>query len=110
MANKSGGADPSWSQLGLIGSTPTEGFKKIEDQANLLIDEFREHSKIVRAGLERDHAGYLLSEGGFNERKVFEGWCIQKLASLQLLVIDYEKQINELMYKVDLLSRKNTSG
>ena len=54
----------------------------IERQSNVLMAGFRQH---------RD--AFIAQNPTLNdESRIFEGWCIQKLASLQLLVIDLVEQ------------------
>lgn len=49
----------------------------IDARAVALIEEFRQHAHGVRQ---------LPGNATADQRKMFEGWCIQKLASLQLIV------------------------
>ena len=49
--------------------------REVDRRSQELIDEFFEHLQQVRA---RGHYP--------DQRIIFEGWCIQKIASLQILV------------------------
>ena len=57
---------------------------QIDDRTQLLVTEFETHfadaEKALRAG------GMLKKEDELNEISVFQGWVIQKIAGLQLLL------------------------
>jgi hypothetical protein len=57
---------------------------KIIDKKSLeLIEEFKEHFEQYKNLPEFDNSNISLSD---SQRLVFEGWMIQKIASLQMLV------------------------
>lgn len=69
---------------------------EIDTRSNELIDEFRKHAAQAADEIKRHHPELVEREGGIDERRIFEGWAIQKLASLQLLVIDLSGRVAAL--------------
>jgi len=60
--------------------------KRVDEQALKLIEEFKQH-----------YQGYIKAHPEQTDRaKIFEGWAIQKIAGLQLIVFDLAKSINAL--------------
>lgn len=68
--------------------------KRIDERAEKLIEDFDGHRKEVKnvSGLEDS-----------NDRLIFEGWTIQKLAGLQVILEDLSEKING----IDLLPGEN---
>ena len=55
-------------------------------------EEFRDHVSRFYELLKVEHPEKL-EKDGFDVGKVFQGWCIQKLASLQLLALQYAERV-----------------
>lgn len=80
--------------------------KDVDRRANRLIDEWRAHLREFYTHVREDHPEMLNTDGSLDERRVFEGWCIQKIAWLQVLgeylldpdgwgPDDYDGELNE---------------
>jgi hypothetical protein len=67
--------------------TPSTRAEKIDEQAEGLIKEFFEHYERIKN-----------SEGEptLDQRVVFEGWTIQKIAGLQVLIMELHDEIKRL--------------
>lgn len=59
----------------------------IDQRSKVLMDEFVEH---------REEMNGTVSD----PRSVYEGWMIQKVASLQLLVMELTAQLNEIKFQL----------
>ena len=60
--------------------------REIDDQANALIDEFKQHVTEVQAQYP----------DATDKGLIYEGWAIQKIAGLQVLVLSLAERIAEL--------------
>lgn len=78
-----------WFPDGSILQGPT--IEEIDQRSEKLIEEFREHMREVHASLWARKSEALEADGGIDQRKVFEGWAMQKLSCLQLYVEFYER-------------------
>lgn len=61
-----------------------------------LLDEFAKHYQDVSHDLRGLHSDVVERDGGIDQHKIFRGWAIQKLASLQLLVENLVDRMVEL--------------
>jgi hypothetical protein len=57
----------------------------IDRRAERLIGEWQDHLKEFYTGVRERNPELLNADGSLDERRVFEGWCIQKIAWLQIL-------------------------
>ncbi len=67
--------------------TPSTRAEKIDEQAEGLIKEFFEH---YERGKNSD------GDSSLDQRVVFEGWTIQKIAGLQVLIMELHDEIKSL--------------
>lgn len=59
----------------------------IDQRSKVLMDEFFEHREEMKGTVP-------------DPRLVYEGWMIQKVASLQLLVMELTAQLNEIKFQL----------
>lgn len=59
----------------------------IDQRSKVLMDEFFEHREEMKGTVS-------------DPRLVYEGWMIQKVASLQLLVMELTAQLNEIKFQL----------
>lgn len=74
--------------------TKDEIAKEVDDLSNNLIDEFFSHYKEVCD----------LQKIDLDQRKVFEGWIIQKIAGLQLMIYRFNDELNKIKEDIKELS------
>ena len=67
---------------------------QVDARANDLMKEFEKHRQEVYAHVRAEDPGLLEPDGSLDDRKIFEGWCIQKIAGLQVL-LEYEMLRNQ---------------
>lgn len=68
--------------------------REIDDLSNNLIDEFYSHYKQVCD----------LARTELDQSKVFEGWIIQKIAGLQLMIYRFNNELNKIREDIKKLS------
>jgi len=77
----------------------SEEKKRILDkQAKELISEFRSHLESVKKLSDKDET--------IDPRLVYEGWAIQKIANLQVIVFDLTENVLNLRAIVELMNKK----
>jgi hypothetical protein len=69
----------------------------IDARSDELGREFYQHLQEFYSGVRTEHPELLEPDGSLDERRVFEGWCIQKIAGLQLLAEYQQGLINLLL-------------
>jgi hypothetical protein len=69
---------------------------EIDARSEKLQAEFLEHAAEFRERLKAERADLLGANGRLNKSRVFEGWAIQKIAGLQLLVLNLVSRVQEL--------------
>jgi hypothetical protein len=69
--------------------------EQIDAKSAELSKEFYEHAAAFHEHLKTERPD-LLERNGLDVGKVFEGWCIQKLASLQLIVLQLVERVETL--------------
>ncbi len=75
-----------------------EKIKKLDEQAKELIEEFYSHLDSVKK---------LANEGEvIDARLVYEGWAIQKIANLQVIIFDLVEKIHNLRIAVELMNKE----
>ncbi len=67
---------------------------QLDARATELMAEFEEHRQETYAHVRAESPELLEPDGGLNDRTIFEGWCIQKIAGLQVL-LEYEMLRNQ---------------
>ncbi len=67
---------------------------QVDARANDLMEEFEKHRQEFYAQVRTEHPELLEPDGSLDDRKIFEGWCIQKIAGLQVL-LEYEMLRNQ---------------
>ena len=58
----------------------------VDARSEGLMREFDEHRKEFYAKVRTEHPELLEPDDGLVDHKIFEGWCIQKIAGLQVLI------------------------
>ena len=67
---------------------------KIDARAEELMREFIEHKNECYSHVRAESPELLQPDGSLDDRRIFEGWCIQKIAGLQVL-LEYEMLRNQ---------------
>ena len=84
--NNFGDAMSELTELGF--ETDNVDTEVLDQKANELIDEFYEHyDKLCAENPNQE----------MNQRAVFEGWVIQKIANLQVITLNQQKMISTLI-------------
>ena len=81
-------------------TTDEEAGRQVDSQSNELIAEFRSHCEEVQKQ-RPEHT---------DNRIIFEGWAIQKIAGLQLSVFQLAERIHELENSQGGASASDTNG
>lgn len=63
--------------------------------------EFIAHCAEASTGLRDTHGWLVAAEGGIDENRIFQSWCIQKLAMMQLAIEDNGRELEALMENDD---------
>ena len=84
--NNFGDAMSELTELGF--ETDNVDTEVLDQKANELIDEFYEHYDELCAENPNQE---------INQRAVFEGWVIQKIANLQVITLNQQKMISTLI-------------
>lgn len=69
---------------------------QIDANSEKLLAEWRAHFESVSQDLLREHPDLIEAEGGIDKSRLFEGWIVQKVSSLQLLVIQLVGEVERL--------------
>jgi hypothetical protein len=69
----------------------------IDARSEELIDEFHNQKAECYTHFRRKRTELLNPDGSLDERKLFEGWVLQKIAGLQLHVEYYERVVNAML-------------
>lgn len=74
---------------------PAPTIEDIDLNSEKLIEEGRREVAALYEKLRRERP-HLIADEGFDEHKAWQGWAVQKISSLQLYVVYYEKLIHAL--------------
>ena len=70
--------------------------KDINARSEELSSEFYQHLQEFYSLTRGESPELLEADGSLDEHRIFEGWCIQKIAGLQLLV-EYQQDVINLL-------------
>jgi hypothetical protein len=68
----------------------------IDARSERLLQEFHKHKAEFYAHMRNENPEYLNPDGSLDEHKIFEGWILQKVAGLQVLLEYYERVIRDI--------------
>lgn len=64
----------------------------IDARSEELMKEFSQHKDEVYSEIRSTDPELLNPDGSLDERRIFEGWCIQKLAGVQVILEHLNRQ------------------
>ena len=76
---------------------------KIDERANNLLEHFKQHLATFQEEMKRDHPEHLEPNGSLDAHRVFEGWVIQKIANIEILIEYQDGLISELIRRIRIV-------
>lgn len=80
---------------------PAEVVDAINQRSAKLLDEYAKHFQDVSHDLQALNPDIVAKDGWIDEPRIFRGWAIQKLASMQLLIEDLYDRVETLEDEAD---------